>query len=159
LVAKLIGVTGLGLFFLSITIVEIGATLARLGLESAGLKSIAIARSLADQAEMATLYRRCIAIAAAAAAVIAPLGWLVLHSISALTGSRPEILAHLPLLACALIPVTLLPIQTEALKAVGRPAAAVFFQTAFPQGLLLLFGAVLAWQGAESIGLILAAYV
>lgn len=158
LVAKLIGVTGLGLFFLSITIVEIGATLARLGLDSAVLKSIAIARSSGDQARLATLYRRGIGIATVSAIVIALLGWLLLHLISAAVSSRPEFLANVPLLALALVPVTLLPIQTEALKAMGRPGWAVFFQTAFPQGVLLIIGALLAWQGRASIELILTAY-
>jgi len=158
LVAKLIGVTGLGLFFLSITVVEIGATVARLGLEGAALKSIAIARDSGDRAMMATLYRRCAGIGVVSAIVIALLACLLLHLISTAAASPPEFLAQVPLLAYALVPVTLLPIQTEALKATGRPAAAAFFQTAFPQGMLVLFSAVLAWQGLASIKLILAAY-
>jgi O-antigen/teichoic acid export membrane protein len=158
-IARLIGVTGLGLFFLSVTVVEIGATVARLGLETAGLKSIAIARSSGDHAGIAALYRRCIGIAAISAIVVALLGWLLLQLSSAATSSRSELLPHVPLLACALVPVTLLPIQTEALKAMGRPGVAIFLQIAFPQGLLLLFGAVLAWQGRGSIEAMLAAYV
>ena len=158
LIAKLIGVTGLGLFFLSITIVEIGATVARLGLENAALKSIAIARSSGDPARMATLYRRCIGIAAISAVVIALLAWLPLHLIPSAASSRSELLTQIPLLAFALVPVTLLPIQTEALKATGHPAAATFLQSVLPQAMLLLFGAVLAWQGLASIRLILGAY-
>ena len=158
LVAKLIGVTGLGLFFLSITVVEIGATVARLGLEGAALKSIAIARDSDDRAMMATLYRRCAGIGAVSAIVTALLACLLAHLISTVAASSPDFLAQVPLLAYALVPVTLLPIQTEALKATGRPAAAAFFQTVFPQGMLLLFSAVLAWHGLASIKLILTAY-
>jgi len=45
LLAKLIGAAGLGLFFLSVTSVEICSTISRLGLENAALKFISIANA------------------------------------------------------------------------------------------------------------------
>src|SRR5713226_4092821 len=79
LLAKLIGASGLGLYFLSITSIEIFSTISRLGLENAALKFISIAHAAGDRDTLATLYRKCIGVAALAAAVSALPTWLLLR--------------------------------------------------------------------------------
>src|SRR3954465_14176779 len=66
LLARLIGVAGVGLYFLAITIVDIGASIARLGLENAGLRFASIAHANGDRGTLAALYRKSMALALAA---------------------------------------------------------------------------------------------
>lgn len=158
LIAKVLGVVGLGLYFLSVTSIDICATVSRLGLENAALKFISVAHASAGQGMVATVYRRSLGMAAfSAAAMILPAGGILIWApIGA--SHHGQFAALVPLMLIALIPVAVLPVQTEALKAVGFPGTAVFAQTVLPQSLLLLFAIAMAWQGAATIGSIMAAY-
>lgn len=158
LLAKLMGAAGLGLYFLSVTSVEIGSTVSRLGLENAALKFISIANASGDRGAVATVYRKCIGIAAISAVVIALPAWLILGVLPIGGSNHAEFLSLIPLLVIALIPVTVLAIQTESFKALGYPGTAVFTQTVLPQATLLLFSVLLAWQSKATIGHILASY-
>jgi O-antigen/teichoic acid export membrane protein len=159
LLAKLIGADGLGLFFLGVTSVEICSTVSRLGLENAALKFISIAHADGDRALLATLYRKCIGIAAFAAAALALPASLILGLIPVGGSHHAEFQALVPYLMAALIPATILTVQAEAFRAVGYPGTAVFAQSVLPQGALLAFGAVLAWQGYASANHVMASYV
>jgi O-antigen/teichoic acid export membrane protein len=158
LLAKQIGASGLGLYFLCVTTVEICSTISRLGLENAALKFISIAHASGDQYTMAALYRKCIGIAALAAAVTALSGWLFLGLAPVGGSSHPEFVSLIPVLLFTLIPATILTIQSESFKAVGRPGTAVFVQVVVPQGILLMSGALLAWKSQATINYVLAWY-
>src|SRR5450755_1652645 len=77
MLARLIGASGVGVYFLGITIVDICATISRLGLESAGLRFASIAFSLGDGGKLAALYRTSMGLVFGAAMVIALLVWLI----------------------------------------------------------------------------------
>lgn len=158
LLAKLIGAADLGLYFLCVTSTEIFSTVSRLGLENAALKFISIAHNSAEPATVATVYRRCVGIAAlSAAAMILPV-WVILSCAPIGTSQHDEFVSLLPFLMIALIPVTILAVQTESFKAIGRPGAAVFAQTVLPQSIILLLSVSLAWNGIATIHSILASY-
>lgn len=158
LLAKLVGASDLGLYFLCVTSIEIFSTVSRLGLENAALKFISIAHNSAEPATVATVYRRCVGIAASSATVMILPAWLILSCAPIGTSQHDEFVALLPVLMVALIPVTMLAVQTESFKAIGRPGTAVFTQTVLPQSIILLLSLFLAWNGIATIHSILAAY-
>ena len=55
--ARLIGVAGVGVYFLAVTIVEIGATISRLGLESTALRFAAAREGVTLAAETTGKYK------------------------------------------------------------------------------------------------------
>lgn len=158
LLSKLIGAGGLGLYFLSVTSTEIFSTISRLGLETSALKFISIARASAEPGTVATVYRKCVGLAALSAGLMVLPAWLILTWAPIGASEHAEFAALVPLLLIALIPVTVLPVQTEAFKALGRPGSAVFTQTVLPQSMLLLLSLVLAWQGLATTTNVLASY-
>src|SRR4051812_31197541 len=143
MLARLIGASGVGLYFLAITIVDVGATFSRLGLEGATLRFASIAHSRGDLATLAALYRRCMSLAAAAGIVLALPVWLIASQLS-LGGDRaPELKAELPWLILAFVPVALLVIQAEFLKGIGASAIGTFAQMVVSPLLLLAASIVL----------------
>src|SRR4051794_24941430 len=61
--ARLVGVAGVGLYFLAVTMVDISATISRLGLESASMRFASIAYSQGDRGGLAALYRKSMSLA------------------------------------------------------------------------------------------------
>jgi O-antigen/teichoic acid export membrane protein len=159
MLARLVGVAGVGLYFLAITIVDIGATLSRLGLESASMRFASIAHSRGDRGELAALYRKSMSLVFMAGTAIALPVWLI-GSHLGLGGERAgEFRAELPLLVFAIAPVAMLVIQAEFFKAVGSPATGTFSQAVVPP-LLLLSGSILLWfLGTGTVHAVFLAYV
>lgn len=144
MLARLIGVAGVGLYFLAITLVNIGATIARLGLENAGLRFASIAYSQGDRGTLAALYRTTMGLAFGAGVAIALPIWLIVSHLP-LGGDRaPELRAEFPLLVFAFAPVAMLIIQAEFLKGVGASGIGTFAHAVVPP-LLLLAGSIVLW--------------
>jgi O-antigen/teichoic acid export membrane protein len=159
MLARLIGVAGVGLYFLAITVVDISATISRLGLENAGLRFSSIACSQGDRGMLAALYRTSMGLVLGAGIAIALSVWLIVSHLP-LGGDRaPEFRAELPLLVFAIAPVALLVIQTEFLKGVGATGMGVFVQAVVPPLLLLSASIVLWFQVAASVHTVIIAYV
>lgn len=158
LLAKLVGAAGLGLYFLSVTGTEIFSTISRLGLETSALKFISIANAAAEPGTVATVYRKCVGIAALSATLMLLPAWLILTWAPIGASEHTEFAALVPVLLVAVIPVTVLSVQTEALKALGRPGTAVFTQTVLPQSTLLLLSVVLARQGLATTTSVITSY-
>jgi O-antigen/teichoic acid export membrane protein len=159
MLARLVGVAGVGLYFLAITIVDISATLSRLGLESASMRFASIAHSRGERGELAALYRKSMSLVFVAGTAIALPVWLIASHLG-LGGERAgEFRAELPLLVFAIAPVAMLVIQAEFFKAVGSPATGTFSQAVVPP-LLLLSGSILLWLlGAGTVHAVFLAYV
>lgn len=159
MLARLIGVAGVGLYFLAITIVDISATISRLGLETAGLRFASIAYSQGERGTLAALYRRCMGLALAAAIAIALPVWLIVSHLP-LGGERaPELRAELPLLVFAFAPIALLVVQAEFLKGIGASGTGTFTQAVVPPFLLLAGSIVLWFYGAATLHGVFLVYV
>jgi O-antigen/teichoic acid export membrane protein len=159
MLARLVGVAGVGLYFLAITIVDIGATISRLGLESASLRFASIAYSQGDRGGLAALYRKSTSLAFGAGIAIALPVWLIASNLSLGGEKAPEFRAELPLLVFAVAPVALLVVQAEFLKAVGATATGTFSQAVVPP-LLLLAGSIVLWfLGAGTVHAVFLTYV
>jgi O-antigen/teichoic acid export membrane protein len=142
--ARLIGVAELGLYFLAVTIVDIGATISRLGLETAGLRLASVARSKGDWGSLGALYRKCMGLTLAGGIAIAFPIWLVI-SHSSLGGDRSsQFRAELPILIFAVAPAALLIVQAEFLKSIEASGSGTFSYTVMPP-MLLLSGTGLLW--------------
>src|ERR1700710_1660810 len=137
MLARLVGVAGVGLYFLAITIVDIGATISRLGLESASLRFASIAHSQGDRGGLAALYRKSTSLAFGTGIAIALPVWLIVSHLSLGGEKAQEFRAGLPLLVFAIAPVALLVVQAEFLKAIGSTATGTFSQAVVPSLLLL----------------------
>ena len=159
MLARLIGVSGVGLYFLAVTIVDVGATLSRLGLESASLRFASIAYSQGDLGTLAALYRKSMSLVAAAGILLALPAWLIASHLP-LGGDRGlELRAELPLLVLAFVPAALLVIQADFLKGIGASAIGTFAQTVVSP-LLLLTGSIVLWfLGAATLHLVVLNYV
>lgn len=159
MLARLIGVAGVGLYFLAITIVDIGTTIARLGLENAGLRFASIAYSQGDRGTLAALYRKSMGFAFAAGAAVALPVWLIVSQLP-LGGDRaPELRAEFPLLVLAFAPMALLIIQAEFLKGIGASGVGTFAHAVVPPLLLLCVSIVLWFLGAATLHTMFVAYV
>lgn len=145
LLARMIGASGVGLYFISTTIVDIGATVSRLGMESAALRFTAIANTQGDRASLAALYRRSLGLAVGAAIVIAIPAWLIV-SLIGLGGNRAgELQAMFPLVVLSFAPVAVRAIQAEFYKGIGAPGIGQLFHSALPP-ILLLIGGTILWH-------------
>src|SRR5947209_13786935 len=71
MLARLIGVAGVGLYFLAVTVVDISATISRLGLESASMRFASIAHSRGDRGGLSALYRKSLGLVFVAGITIA----------------------------------------------------------------------------------------
>jgi O-antigen/teichoic acid export membrane protein len=159
MLARLVGVAGVGLYFLAITIVDISATISRLGLESASLRFASIAHSRGDRGGLAALYRKSTSLAFGAGIAIALPVWLIVSHLSLGGEKALEFRAELPLLVFAIAPVALLVVQAEFLKAVGSTATGTFSQAVVPS-LLLLAGSIVLWfLGAGTVHAVFVTYV
>jgi O-antigen/teichoic acid export membrane protein len=159
MLARLVGVAGVGLYFLAVTIVDIGATISRLGLESATLRFASVAHSASDRGSLAALYRKSTSLVFGTGIALALPFWLVASHLSLGGEKGLEFRSELPLLVLAIAPVALLVIQAEFFKAVGSTAAGTFSQAVVPP-LLLLTGSVVLWfLGAATVHAVFLSYV
>jgi O-antigen/teichoic acid export membrane protein len=143
--ARLLGVAEIGLYFIAITIVEIGATIARLGLEHAVLRFASIAHSRGDRGSLAAIYRNSLGLSLGMAIALALPVWLVVSYVR-LGGDRAdELRAVLPLLMLAVAPAAALALQAEFFKGIGAPAKSTFVQAVVPP-LGLLLGMTALWS-------------
>jgi O-antigen/teichoic acid export membrane protein len=159
MLARLVGVAGVGLYFLAITIVDISATISRLGLESASLRFASIAHSRGDRGSLAALYRKSTSLAFGAGIAIALPVWLIASHLSLGGEKAQEFRAELPLLVFAIAPVALLVVQAEFLKAIGSTATGTFSQAVVPSLLLLAGSIVLRFLGAGTVHDVFVTYV
>jgi O-antigen/teichoic acid export membrane protein len=142
--AKLIGVAELGLYFLAVTVVDIGATVSRLGLETTGLRLASIARSKGDWGSVGALYRKCMGLTLLVGIAMAFPIWLVV-SHSSLGGDRSsQLRADLPILVFAVAPAALLIVQAEFLKSIEASGIGTLSYALMPP-LLLLTGTGSLW--------------
>jgi O-antigen/teichoic acid export membrane protein len=157
--SRVVGVAGVGLYFIVITIIDIGATLSRLGLERSGLRFASIAYNQGDRKELAALYRKCVVLAFAMGVAIVLPAWFILPLLQLGGDSAHELKTNLPLAMFAFAPAAIVVVQAEFLKGVGAPEVGTLVQAVVPQ-FILLSGGILLWGlGGASVHDMLLLYV
>ena len=144
LLARLIGASGAGLYFIAMTVVDVSVTIARLGLETAVLRFASVAQNRGDRGSLAAVYRKSLLLILVTAVAIAPIVWLVVLHLP-LGGDRAgDLHAVLPLLMLALPAVAVMTFQTEFFKGIGAPVLGTFVQSVFLP-LLMVLGSAALW--------------
>ena len=145
LLARLLGPAGTGVYFLALTIVSIGATIARLGLENAVLRFASVAHDQGDRLTLAALYQQSMGLVFVAGLAVVLVIWGVVQFLP-INGGKSVLLFML----LALIPVALIPLQAEFFKATGAPGTAIFVQVAILPIILVMGAAIFFWKGGAS---------
>lgn len=144
--ARLLGTSGTGVYFLVFTIVSIGATIARFGLDNAILRFASVAYDKGDRSSLAALYRMGFGIVMVAGSVTTLFFWLLSPIVSLGGENSSEFQAALDLMLYALVPTALIFLQGELFKAVKLPGIATFFQFVLLPMLLILGAFILYWK-------------
>ena len=76
LLSRLLGPAGIGIYFLALTIITIGSTIGRFGIDLAVLRFAAIAKDKGDLSSLAALYRRGSALVFSGSGLAAIVTWL-----------------------------------------------------------------------------------
>lgn len=147
LLARILGAGGTGIYFLALTIVGIGATIARLGLDNAVLRFASVAYDQDDKASLAALYRQSMGLVFIVGGAVALLIWLAVPHLPLGGEKAAELHAILPLMLFALVPSALIQVQGGFLKAIGKPGLATFVQSVALPMFLVTGMAVIWWQG------------
>ena len=151
MLARLLGPEGSGVYFLALTIVGIGVAIARLGLDNAVLRFASVAHNQGDQSTLAALYRLSIGLVIIAGTCIFLAFWYAVPYLPLGGEQADQLRVVLRLMLLALIPLALVMIHGEFLKAVGAPGNATFVQ-AVALSLCLVMGLVwLYWRGEATI--------
>jgi O-antigen/teichoic acid export membrane protein len=159
LLARLIGASGAGLYFIGLAIVDISVTIARLGLETAVLRFASIAHNRGDRGSLAALYRKSLVLALIMAIAIVPGVWFIVSHLP-LGGDRAgDLRAALPLLMLAVPAVSVLGLQAEFFKGIGAPGTGTFVQSVFPPLALIVGGISLWWLTAVTFKSVVITYV
>ena len=159
MLARLLGAAGTGVYFLSLTIISIGATIARLGLDNAVLRFAAVAHAQGDRPTLAALYRQGIGLIFVAGVAVTLFVWFISPHLP-LGGERSaELQAILHVMLLAIIPTALILLQGEFFKATGAPGTATLVQVAVLPMFLVMGTAVLYWRGNATLHNIAFLYV
>lgn len=159
MLARMLGAKGSGVYFLGVTIVNITATLARLGFDNAALKYAAVAFDDRDRSSMASLYRQSAGWLLASSLLLVLLLWFWGPYLPLGGSSEESFRAILPTMLIAVFPMTFLLVQGEFFKAIGQPGTATFVQTGAVPSVLVLGALWLFWTGeatTESFALLFA---
>lgn len=138
LLARFLGASGTGVYFLSLTIVSIGATLARLGLDNAVLKFASIAIDRGDRGSLSALYKRTLGLLLLSGGGLTCLLLLIVPSLSLGGNQAGALKAILPPMLIALTPMALVLVHGEFLKSSGSPGLGIFTQASSLQLFMVL---------------------
>jgi O-antigen/teichoic acid export membrane protein len=159
MLARLIGASGVGLYFIVTTIVDIGATTSRLGLENAVLRFSAVAHASRDRITLEALHLKSLALASGAAVTIA-LPLLLVLSRLPLGGDRQiELRAMLPFAVIAFLPVALRALQAEFFKGTGSVGMGALVHSFLPPLLLFISTVALWWTSTVTFHGVVLAYL
>jgi O-antigen/teichoic acid export membrane protein len=151
LLARILGPAETGIYFLALTIITIGATLARLGLDNAVLKFGSVAHDQGDTHTLAELYRQSFWLVA-----ITGVGISLLIGVASpylpLGGENSGTLQTiLPVMLLVLTPAGLLLLQGEFFTAIRAPGLATISQGVLVPMVLVLGASALLWRGEASV--------
>jgi O-antigen/teichoic acid export membrane protein len=133
--ARLLGIEGVGVYYLAFTVTTIASVAGRAGLDNALLRFVATSAAQANWAEVSGLYRRAIVI-------------------SEDLFSDPDLIDPLRLMSLGIVPLSLLTLHGELLKGLKRIRDAMLVQAfclqLFAIPLLLLLGVQFGLLGATA---------
>ncbi|MBW2659694.1 MAG: flippase [Deltaproteobacteria bacterium] len=151
MLARILGTSGTGVYFLSITIVSIGVTIASLGLNNAVLRFASIAYAQKKSATLAVLFRKSTALIIVAGGTIGIVFWLIIPILPFNMAKSGELQVVLPVMLIAIAPLSLIQIQGEFFKAMGKPGKSTVVQAVILPMFMVTGLAVFRWFGGASV--------
>jgi O-antigen/teichoic acid export membrane protein len=128
LLARMLGAEGVGVYYLAFTVTTVATVVGRVGLDGALLRFAATSASREDWAELSGLYRRAMWISTGASTASAAFVAAAAPAISGGIFSNPDLAQPLRLMALGIVPLSLLTLHGELLKALGRIRDAMLVQ-------------------------------
>ncbi len=116
LLARMLGAEGSGIYFLSLTIVFIGATIGRLGLDNTVLRYVSIASGKENFSELHGVYQKAILITTSLSIAITGIIEILSRWISENLFSSPDLTIPLQIMALSITPIALFTIHAGALQ-------------------------------------------
>ena len=157
LVARRLGASDSGIFYLAVALVTIAAVLCRVGLDGAVVRFVAGQVARGELRDPGAVYGRSMLVIGCLSVLFTGLVLLGSEPISARVFGKPELTAVLTIMAWLLFPLALLMIHGQFLQAEKKVAAAVFCQT----GLLPVISLALLflWPNRSSLAEVSSIYV
>lgn len=163
-VARVLGASDAGQFFLAFTIVTVTATVGRFGLDNAVLRFVAAHSSLKDWGGVRDLYIKSLIIILAGSGVISIVLFLAAPILADRVFGKEGLAPLLLAMGAAVIPISLLVLHGLALQGAGRIKSALFGQMVAPFAFAIAImaflpksygptGAVLAYVFGVAVGL------
>ncbi len=148
ILSRALGPEGAGLFYLALTLMMAGAAIGKFGMDTALMRFAGSAAKAGDMATVRGLYRQACQLSgllslAVAALLYAASGWL-----AQTVFGNPGLQALIATLALAVVPFSLIWVQTGVLKAVDRAVAATWVESALLPLLMAVAAGSLAATGA-----------
>jgi O-antigen/teichoic acid export membrane protein len=123
--ARLLGAEGAGIFFLAFTIVLIVAAIARVGMENALVRFIAVNIEAEQPGKVLGVYQKAMKHSLVIAAILSILLFFLAPLISQVIFSKPELAKPLTIMAIAIVPLALLTLHAHALQGLKKIAASI----------------------------------
>ena len=151
LLARLLGPAETGIYFLALTIITIGATIARLGMDNAVLKFASVAHDQGDTYTMATLYRQGFLLVVMAGIGISILIGFVSPYLPLGGDNSGTLKMILPIMLLVLMPLGLLFLQATFFTAIRAPGMATITQGVLLPMFLVFGSSVLILKGETNV--------
>jgi len=156
LVARFFGAEGLGLYALAFTVTTITAVVARLGIDQALLRFVAIHAAEEQWARLKGFMIRGAWIITASGSVLTVLLFLSADMVSGQLFNKPELILPLRLMALTIVPFSLISLLAECLRAIKRIRDCTLVQGVLPPLMACLLLVPVYFLGVGILGAVIA---
>lgn len=141
---RFLGPAGVGVYFLAFTLMSIGATLSRVGMDKAVVRFASVSYAEGDISTFSAIFRKSLLIATLVGVTIAALLWVIYPYLGLVKDSSEAFREVIMWMLIALVPFSLLQLQGEFLVAARRPVFGLSTQTLIhtTMSLMLVLGLI-----------------
>jgi len=154
LLARMLGASGTGVYFLALTVATIASVAGRFGLDNALLRFVAANAAQEKWGAVADLHKKGMGITLVLSSVMAVLTFFAARPLALHVFSDAQLILPLKLMAASIVPFSLLKLYSELLRALKKIKEAVFIQDMalplFSAPILLILGKAYGATGAAA---------
>ena len=136
--ARALGVQQTGVFFLAIALVTISGVISRLGLDNALLRFTSGHAVAQEWPEIQAIYHRALGVVIVSAGITSLVLWLISPWMSEHLFSEPDLAGPMRYMSLAIIPISMISVHSQLLKAIKRVGISVLTQNALLLGLVMV---------------------
>ena len=138
MVARGFGAEAMGIFAIALVLLRVSSMTSRLGLDSAMVRFVSVFWSRGDQVKVARFYTISLGLLVPSSLITSGALFLLSPIIAESLFHKPSLTPYFQVAACAVLPMGILHLNTEALRGAKRIKAYAFLQTVLPYGLATL---------------------